>query len=198
MKKFILVILLLFLTFPAIGNAAYLIRLKNGGEFKTFRYWSEGDQIKFYVPGGIVGISKDSVRKIEKIELLYEERTASPEKKPAPVPVKTESETDVNVKDAPDADAKEKEAPAAGAAKKIETKSKEIDVEYYQRINEELWDKYRKAKERYDQSKLDRDELIGNEAKKEISEALDKLTELSGELKKKNKDILPDWWQDKP
>jgi len=84
------------------------------------------------------------------------------------------------------------------AREKTEAGSKEIDVEYYQRMNEELWEKYREAKERYDQSKLDRDEFAKNDAKKEIKEALDKLTELSRELKKKNKDILPDWWQDKP
>ncbi len=84
------------------------------------------------------------------------------------------------------------------AGEKIDAESKEIDVEYYQRMNEELWEKYREAKERYDQSKLHRDEFVGNEAKKEIREALDKLTELSRELKKKNKGILPDWWQEKP
>ena len=84
------------------------------------------------------------------------------------------------------------------AGKKTNAESKEIDVEYYQRINEELWEKYREAKERYDQSKLDRDEFAKNDAKKDIREALDKLTELSRELKKKNNDILPDWWQDKP
>ena len=84
------------------------------------------------------------------------------------------------------------------AGKKTNAESKEIDVEYYQRMNEALWEKYREAKERYNQSKLDRDEFVGNEAKKEIRKALDKLTELSRELKKKNKGILPDWWQDKP
>lgn len=185
MKKFILIIVTIaFFIYPSICLSSYLIELKNGSTFITNHYWKEGRQIKFYYRGGIVGISKGLVRKISESDLPYKEEVV--EQKASQTPEITSKE------------AGKKAGEEVEASKKIETKSKEIDVEYYQRINEELWEKYREAKERYDQSKLDRDEFAKNDAKKDIREALDKLTELSRELKKKNNNILPDWWQDKP
>ena len=182
MKKFIIVIItIVFFICPSICLSSYLIELKNGSTFITNHYWKEGRQIKFYYRGGVVGISKNLVREIRESDLPYKEEVV--EQKASPVP------------DVPELAPKE---AGEKAGEKTEAKSKEIDVEYYQSKNEELWEKYREAKERYDQSKLDRDELAKNDAKKEIKEALDKLTELSRELKKKNKGILPDWWQEKP
>ena len=173
MKNYIAAIItIVFLICPSICFSSYLIELKNGSTFITNHYWEEGSQIKFYYYGGVVGVEKDLVRKIGESDLPYKEEVVEEK--------------------APPKEAGEK------AREKTEAESQEIDVEYYQRMNEKLWEKYREAKERYDQSKLDRDEFAKNNAKKEIIEALDKLTELSRELKKKNKDILPDWWQDKP
>ena len=173
MKKFILIIVTIaFFMCSSVCFSSYLIELKNGSTFITYHYWAEGRQIKFYCFGGVVGIEKDLIRKIRDSDLPYKEEVVEEK--------------------APPKEAGEK------AREKTEAESKEIDVEYYQRMNEELWDKYRDAKERYDQSKVHRDELVGNEAKKEIKEALDKLTELSRELKKKNKGVLPDWWKEKP
>jgi len=194
MKKLILVIFLLFLTFPAIGDAAYLIRLKNGGEFTTFRYWSEGNEIKFYVHDGIVGISKDSVRKIEKTDLIYEERTASPEKSPETAPAEVEPQIDVKVKDAPVADAKEKEVSAAGTARENETKSKEIDVAYHKREKKALMEKYREAREKLKQAREDHDIIAKKDAKKEVRKLDNQISELAIKLKKENNGILPAWW----
>jgi hypothetical protein len=47
------------------ADAAYLIRLKNGKEYVTSRYWQEGGQLFFETAGGILGIEKASVAKIE-------------------------------------------------------------------------------------------------------------------------------------
>jgi hypothetical protein len=178
MKKFILIIVTIaFFIYPSVCLSSYLIELKNDSTFITNYYWKEGRQIKFYYRGGVVGVEQSLVRKIRESDLPYKEEVVKEKATPTP-----------NV---PEVAPKE-------AGKKTEAESKEIDVEYYQRMNEELWDKYRDAKERYDQSKVHRDEFVGNDAKKEIKEALDKLTELSRELKKKNKGVLPDWWQEKP
>ena len=175
------IVTIAFLIYPSICLSAYIIQLKNGGKFITYHYWEEGGEIKFHIYGGVMGISKDLVRKISESDLPYKEEVV--EQKAPPTP------------DVPEVAPKE---AGEKAGEETEAESKGIDVEYYQRMNEELWEKYREAKERYDQSKLDRDEFARNDAKKEIKEALDKLTELSRELKKKNNDILPDWWQDKP
>jgi hypothetical protein len=50
-----------------IGNAdaGYLIRLKNGNEYVTNRYWYGGSQVLFDTYGGIFGIDKAFVNKIE-------------------------------------------------------------------------------------------------------------------------------------
>jgi len=42
-----------------------LARLKNGNEFVTSRYWPEGRQILFDTYGGVFGIDKAFVTKIE-------------------------------------------------------------------------------------------------------------------------------------
>ena len=111
MKQFILLIATIaFFICPSICFSSYLIELKNGSTFIINHYWKEGSQIKFYYYGGVVGISKNLIRKIEKTDLVYEEKTVSPQKKPETASVKTE----------PEAGAKTKTegAPAAGAAEK--------------------------------------------------------------------------------
>ena len=179
MKNYIAVIVIIaFLICPSICFSSYLIELKNGSTFITNHYWKEKGQIKFYCRGGVVGIGKNMVQGIRASDLPYKEKIIE----------QAASQT-------PEIASKE---AGKKTGEKAKAESKKIDVEYYQRMNEELWEKYMEAKERYDQSKLDRDEFAKNDAKKEVKEALDKLTELSRELKKKNKGVLPDWWQEKP
>jgi hypothetical protein len=48
-----------------VADAAYVIRLKNGNEYVTTRYWHEGSQVLFDTYGGIFGIDKAFVSKIE-------------------------------------------------------------------------------------------------------------------------------------
>ena len=60
--------LLLGLFLVLVGDAAmgaYVIRLKNGNEFVTSRYWLEGRQILFDTYGGVFGVDKAFVTKIE-------------------------------------------------------------------------------------------------------------------------------------
>ena len=47
-------------------DAAYVIRLKNGNEYVTGRYWQEGSQVLFDTYGGVFGVEKAFVAKIEK------------------------------------------------------------------------------------------------------------------------------------
>jgi hypothetical protein len=111
MKNYIAVIItIIFLICPSVCFSSYLIELKNGSNFITNQYWEEGSQIKFYYSGGVVGISKNLIIKIEKTDLVYEEKTVSPQKKPETASVTTE----------PEAGAKTKTegAAAAGTAEK--------------------------------------------------------------------------------
>ena len=47
------------------ANAAYVIKLKNGNEYVTNRYWQAGGQILFDTYGGSLGIDRSFVGKIE-------------------------------------------------------------------------------------------------------------------------------------
>jgi hypothetical protein len=49
------------LSCPAILHASYVIKLKNGKEFITDRYWHEGRQVMFDSYGGIFGVDKSFV-----------------------------------------------------------------------------------------------------------------------------------------
>ena len=55
----------LVLTFATVVDAAYVIKLRNGNEFVTGRYWHEGTQLMFDVYGGVFGIDRAFVTKIE-------------------------------------------------------------------------------------------------------------------------------------
>ncbi|MSP38005.1 MAG: hypothetical protein EXR70_05900 [Deltaproteobacteria bacterium] len=60
--------LTLCLTAPTLANGAFVIRLKNGNEYVTNRYWQEGAQVLFDADGGIFGVDKAFVHKIEKTD----------------------------------------------------------------------------------------------------------------------------------
>ncbi|MBW6485052.1 MAG: hypothetical protein K0B01_02720 [Syntrophobacterales bacterium] len=68
MKKLIALfaVLLLSSLFPSAVHSTYLLHLENGGQFTTPHYWEEGGNIIFfYVPGGLMGIEKRTVMKID-------------------------------------------------------------------------------------------------------------------------------------
>ena len=50
------------------ADAAYVIRLKNGNEYVTTRYWRERDQVLFDTYDGIFGVERGFVAKIEKTD----------------------------------------------------------------------------------------------------------------------------------
>ena len=52
----------------SFANATYVIRLKNGNEYVTTRYWQEGSQILFDTYGGIFGVDRAFVGGIEKTD----------------------------------------------------------------------------------------------------------------------------------
>jgi hypothetical protein len=53
------------LAYSGAVEAAYVIKLGNGNEFITGRYWHEGTQLMFDVYGGVFGIDRAFVTRIE-------------------------------------------------------------------------------------------------------------------------------------
>ena len=110
--------LLLGLFLVPIGDTAmgaYVIRLRNGNELVTSRYWQEGRQILFDTYGGVFGIDKAFVTKIEAsdkpltpLAAIIEEpavkRPSAPikaQQESKPAPVSTPQKSEVNRADDP-------------------------------------------------------------------------------------------------
>jgi len=75
-----------------VAHAAYVIKLKNGNEYVTGRYWQEGTQVLFDAEGGVFGIDKAFVGKIEKTDKvikLITDAATDPAEKPALAPKET-------------------------------------------------------------------------------------------------------------
>lgn len=71
-----------------VAQAAYLIRLRNGNEFVTSRYWQDGKQILFETYDGTFGVDKRFVTRVEKtdkpVRLITTAQAAEEIKPPAP------------------------------------------------------------------------------------------------------------------
>ena len=215
MKKLLTgIAMAVFVIYPCISFASYVIHLKDGREFATEQYSEEGDQIKFKKYGGVIGIQKDLVREIEVIEdveeLPEEKEKAEPvretviEKKKKRMDVK---EVEEGKEDVPEKVAKEQEKPVEVSeeekgqserhiAKESDKKRPVIDVERYKKQKKELMASYRDAKKRLNDAILRNDKRARWEAKKEIKKIHSKLAKLIRELKLANDGILPDWWHE--
>ena len=174
MKSFVgsIFILVFLLLLPAAGNCDYIIHLKNGGRFLTPHYWEQGQEILFYTSTGILGVEKQSVRKIEQTD----EVLSLPSSIPEPAPDAAAGEASEEVKAAAD--------------------EEELDIEAYQAKMEQLkaalngtLRQIRVATENNDQDGL-------NKAREENRAISDEMYRLTDELKEKNQgELLPGWWE---
>jgi len=78
-----------------LASAAYLIKLKNGNEYVTNRYWQDSKQVWFETYDGAFGVDKTFVSKVEKsdkpIRLITTSQAAA-ELKPKETTVKDDGE----------------------------------------------------------------------------------------------------------
>ncbi len=174
MKKsgLILMIILLSLPLPAIGEDSCRIRLKNGGELTVSRCWSEGDQVKFYFHGGIAGVRKDSVRKIEKIlpEKVTHTRVIGG-RGPITAPLRT------------------------GDRVSAESEEK-ADLRYYRGKKEQLDAELGRALERLREATDKGDAAAMGEARGAVKKISDAIYALTDEVAKKNGGTVPaGWWK---
>ncbi len=173
MKKLtvIIIVLFAFLAVPASGNASYRILLKNGGEFKTTRYWKEGSQIRFDVYGGVAGIQKDSVRKIEKVV--------------APA-------TTVYAKQPIDQKAAHGSLDKEGLGN--EKKQEKVDIAQYLEKKDRLTDELARAIENVRKAVSGREPEAKKRAEGEMRRLSGEITALTEEVKEKNDGKLPEGW----
>jgi hypothetical protein len=117
-------IALYILTFVAcIGatdaGAAYVIKLRNGNEYVTTRYWNEGSQVLFDTYGGVFGVEKAFVNKIERTDQIVKLPMASDW-----APEKIQAESTKESKDL--AQEKGNDDPIVGEFNRLKEKSSEV------------------------------------------------------------------------
>ena len=114
------------------SDAAYVIRLKNGNEYVTTRYWQKGGQVLFDTYGGIFGIDRGFVSKIEKTDQTVRlarvserdsaDKAPSDSAKPNKELVETEPATETKAEKKRDP-----EDPIVGEFNRLKEKSREVD-----------------------------------------------------------------------
>ena len=58
--------ILIVLGYAPGADASFIIRLKNGNEYVTSHYWQEGRQLFFNAYGGVFGVEKSFIAKVER------------------------------------------------------------------------------------------------------------------------------------
>ena len=90
----------------SVADSAYVIKLKNGNEYITDRYWNYGAQVLFDTYGGVFGVDRSFVLKIEKSDKVARLAiTDAPDPSDKPEAISKQSGNDVT-KEAPAAEAK--------------------------------------------------------------------------------------------
>jgi hypothetical protein len=122
-------VLTLCMNAPAIANGAYVIRLKNGNEYITNRYWQEGTQVLFDADAGIFGVDKIFVNNIEKTDKVIRLVTTASQD-PADTPQREAASEKSDGESTAQAPAKKERAPddpIVGELTQLKKKAKEVD-----------------------------------------------------------------------
>jgi len=186
MKKTIIFLILSFLLIPRIGFATYLIELTNGSTYLTDHYWDEDGKIRFLHFGGIIGFSKNTIRKITETDQEYIDPTQF--QKAPPVDKNNDTQpasatTDKLVKTGGNEDPEKK------------TEEKPVDLSIYKEKKNELMQKYTEAQNKLSQTIKIRDRVAQQEAAREISRIERERAKTAKEIREKNNGVLPSWWQ---
>lgn len=123
--------LLLYISVSILGvaNASFVIRLKNGNEYVTNRYWHERTQVLFDAEGGIFGVEKAFVKSIDETDKVIKLVSVAPQDPSERT--QTEAAKETAGKDAAVQEPKKKERdaddPVIAEFNRLKGKSKEVD-----------------------------------------------------------------------
>jgi len=178
MKKVFLALIISSLLFvPAIGEAAYLLLLKNGGRLTTPLYWVEGRQLYFFYAGGVVGVEKGEIVRIEKH--AAEQR-----------PEVSDASESVKRKNIPPPIAGEEKLPAAQKAP-----AEKLNIAEQKRQKDQLTSELNDLLEKRRQAKAKKDMVASKRITEEILNTSAEVYRITDEVTEKNKGQLPeDWW----
>lgn len=113
----------------SVADAAYVIKLKNGNEYVTSRYWQEGGQVRFDTYGGVFGIEKAFVTKIEKTDQVVRLATIADRDPGEKFQAETSQKDKESEEAKPAIESKKREAddPIVSEFNRLKEKSKEVE-----------------------------------------------------------------------
>ena len=129
-----------FLNTITIADAAYVIKLKNGNEYITSRYWKDGAQVLFDTYGGVFGIDHGFVVRIEptdKAIRLVSIAPRDPAERAQSETAKTTTDKEPTNSEAKK-DAKSPDDPIIGELNHLKQKAKGVDGLLTEEIRELL------------------------------------------------------------
>jgi len=164
---------LVLLLSPVGATLADVIELKNDSQFVTNQYWEDGNQIKFYYYGGVVGVDKSLVRDIS--DSHPADQTEDPGIGKAAIPVEP-AKTDTK----PNSAREKQPAPAP-------------PKEDYLQEKESIESEIRTASEAYREARAQNDPSQ-KEKRRDLLRLQTRLSQLRGEVKEAYGGKVPDWW----
>ena len=227
MKKLLTAIAVaVFVIYPSVSFASYIIHLKSGHSFQTDRYYEEGDQIKFKRYGGIIGIQKELVKDIEEVEDLPSEK--EPDKQPVP---ETGGKEDGGKQGAPgvaqsaedsenakgegesekgyeqESEAETHEEGDKGKDRKVEGKGSEeerkkakkeraAEIETFLKEKREIMEELNLTFEAFKEAKAKNDKAAAKKHFRRLASLREKRKKLEKKVKVAFGGKLPNWWQE--
>ncbi len=191
---------LLYIAYPLDIFAYYIIHTSKGNSFSTNGYWKERDKIMFYYNDGVMGINMKTVVKIEEKnkdiegqEIYYDEKSDS---KHDDGNISSNQEKTLNITNIiSEKNITREPKKERNKDEKNKEEDQEIDMEYYTEKRLEIMNKIEEYLQQYQDSSSNRDKEGKREARAEMRKVSKGLFDLQDELKKKNKGVLPEWWQ---
>lgn len=191
MNKLIIFIGLTFVqTVGQTWGASYLLHLKNGNELRTPYYWEEDDEIKFIIYGGFAGIQKGFVTKVTRLDWNYKEGQSRKENTEEILPPLIPSSP--KSKEIPEIQVGETESKFGKSTERDGV----VDFDYYRERKASLKEKLEDALQRNREATAKKDQQAKDLTRKEYLEFSRQIIDLGDELKRKNKGLLPDWWEE--
>jgi len=188
MKRIPCLLLILIFLFPSVTPAASVIYLKNGSRLTTPAWSREGDMILFQTSAGVMGIENREVLKIVSDDAATTSEAAPP--RPAAPAVKGKEATPPAA--APEG--KTSATPAPTTALKPAAEADDLDT--YKARKRELQGQLDAAMARMRESARRQDEPAKEQARREMRAISAQIYELTDEVKRQNKGVLPaDWWK---
>jgi hypothetical protein len=201
-----------FVIYPSICFASYIIHLKDGREFTTDRYWEEGEQIKFKRYGGIIGIRKKLVRGIEEIKDLPKEKMeqVKPETPAAEMETgKREATGDAAKVEKPEGPGAAERAKSTERVKEQQKSEGVLEEEKKKKEQEEaakaeaflaekrrISDELKRVYSAFNDAKAREDKKARDEHFSKIKSLRTKLTELERKVSADYGGELPAWWNE--